>query len=53
MPQIILGGITALFLGIMIFLIHAMDRPLQGAVSVPPDAFTAVYDQVMRWDEST
>jgi hypothetical protein len=32
--QIILGGITAFFLGIMIFLIYAMDRPLQGAVSV-------------------
>jgi hypothetical protein len=48
--QIILGGITAFFLGIMIFLIYAMDRPLQGAVSIPPDSFTSVYDLVMRWD---
>jgi hypothetical protein len=52
MPQIILGGITAFFLGIMIFLIYAMDHPLQGAVSVPPDAFQSVYDQVMKWDEA-
>ena len=48
--QIILGGITAFFLGIMILLIYAMDRPLQGAVSVPPDSFQSVYDLVM-WDE--
>jgi len=52
MPQIMLGGVTAFFLGIMIFLIYAMDHPLQGAVSVPPDSFKAVYDLVMKWDES-
>ena len=51
--QIMLGGITAFFLGIMIFLIHAMDHPLQGAVSVPPDSFRSVYDLVMKWDEPT
>jgi len=51
MPQIMLGGITAFFLGIMIFLIYAMDHPLQGAVSVPPDSFKSVYDLVMKWDE--
>ena len=46
--QIILGGITAFFLGIMIFLIYA---PLKGAVSVRPDSFQSVCDLVMRWDE--
>ena len=50
-PQILLGGITAFFLGIMIFLIYAMDHPLQGAVSVPPDSFRSVYELVMKWDE--
>ena len=50
MSQIILGGITAFFLGIMIFMIYAMDRPLQGAVSIPPDSFRSVYDLVMKWD---
>jgi hypothetical protein len=52
-PQIILGGLTAFFLGIMIFLIYAMDHPLQGAVSVAPDSFKSVYDLVMKWDEPT
>ena len=46
--QIILGGITAFFLWIMIFLIYAMGRPLKDAVSVRPDAFQSVYDPVMR-----
>ena len=41
------GGITALGLGMLIFLIYAMDRPLQGAVSV----FVSVYDSVMKWDD--
>jgi hypothetical protein len=49
--QILLSGITAFFLAIMIFLIYTMDRPLQGAVSVPPDSFSSVYDSVMKWDE--
>lgn len=52
-PQIVLGGTTAFFLGIMIFLIYAMDRPLRGAVSVPPDSFRSVYDLVMKWDAPT
>jgi hypothetical protein len=49
--QFLLGGITALFLGIMIFLIYSLDRPLQGAVGLSPDSFTTVWDQVMKWDE--
>jgi hypothetical protein len=48
--QIILGGITAFFLGIMIFPIYTIDRPLSG-VSVRPDSHQSVCDLVMRWDE--
>ena len=50
MELVSLGGITAFFLGIMIFLI-SMNRPLKGAVSVLPDSFQSVYDLVMRWEE--
>jgi hypothetical protein len=52
-PQILLGGITAAFLGVMVFLIYAMDHPLQGAVSIGPDAYQSVYDLVMKWDEQS
>jgi hypothetical protein len=50
-PQLFLGGITAIFLGVMTFLIYAMDHPLQGAVSVGPEPFQSVFDLVMKWDE--
>lgn len=49
--QIVLGGITAFGLSIMIFLIYAMDHPLRGVVSVSPNAFSSVYELVMKWDE--
>ena len=50
--HMILGGIISFFLGVMIFLISAMDRPLQGRVSVPADAYKMMYDHVMQWDET-
>lgn len=50
--HLILGGILSFFLGVMIFLIAAMDRPLQGSVSVPPDAYRMMYNDVMQWDET-
>ena len=48
--QFILDGITAFFLGIMIFLI-SINRPLKAAVSVRPDSFQSAGDLVMRWEE--
>jgi hypothetical protein len=51
--QIILGGTTAIFLGLTTFLIYAMDHPLQGAVSVGPEPFQAAYDLAMKWDEGS
>ena len=48
--QILLGRITAFFLGIMIFLI-SMNRPRKGAVSVRLDSFPSVWDPMMSWEE--
>lgn len=50
--HMILGGIISFFLGVMIFLIVAMDRPLQGSVRIPPDAYKTMYGLVMQWDET-
>jgi hypothetical protein len=50
-PQLLLSGITAFFLGIMIFLIYALDHPLQGAVSVGAEPFQSVYDLAMKWED--
>jgi hypothetical protein len=49
--HLILGGVLALFLGIVIFLIAALDNPFRGEVSVGPDAFQLVYDNLMKADE--
>lgn len=46
--HLILGGILSLFLGIVIFLIAAMDNPFRGEVSIGPDAFQLVYDSTMK-----
>lgn len=51
--HLMIGGIISFFLGVMIFLITAMDRPLQGSVSVSPDAYKAMYALVMQWDDNT
>jgi uncharacterized protein DUF4239 len=50
--QLLLSAAAAFFLGLMIFLIYAMDHPLRGAVALSPEAFESVYDLVMKWDES-
>lgn len=44
--QFILGGLLALFLGTIVSLIVAMDRPFNGDVSIGPDAYRAVYDRM-------
>jgi len=49
--HLMLGGVLALFLGIVIFLIAALDNPFRGEVSVGPDAFQLVYDNLMKADE--
>lgn len=51
MLHLLLGGIISFFLGVMIFLIASMDRPLQGSVSIGPNAYAQMYDLVMKWDE--
>ncbi len=49
--HLLLGGIVSFFLGVMIFLLVAMDRPIRGRVGVSADLYEAVYSYVMRWDE--
>jgi hypothetical protein len=46
--HVLLGGALSLFLGIVIFLIAAMDNPFRGDVSVGPEAFQLVYESLMK-----
>jgi Protein of unknown function (DUF4239) len=46
--HIILSAMVGGFLGLVIFLVAAMDYPFRGAVSVGPDSFEFVYETVMK-----
>jgi hypothetical protein len=45
--HIMLTGLLSGFMGLVIFLIAAMDHPFRGDVSVGPDAFEEVYQSMM------
>lgn len=52
LAHLILGGLVAFFLGVMIFLIAAMDHPLRGAVAIDASAYERIYDTLMAADET-
>jgi hypothetical protein len=45
--HLILGAALSMFLGLVIFLIAAMDNPFRGEVSVTPEPFRQVYETLM------
>ena len=50
--HLLLSGVLSIFLGIVIFLIAAMDNPFRGDVSVGPNSFQLVYDSLMKPEKS-
>jgi hypothetical protein len=44
--HLVLTTVLAGFLGLLIFLVAAMDRPYRGEISVGPEAFEAVRQQM-------
>ncbi|WP_165227268.1 DUF4239 domain-containing protein [Aquisphaera insulae] len=46
-PQFFLGGITSAYLATLIALLGAMDKPFRGEVSVSPEPFQVIYEQMM------
>jgi hypothetical protein len=40
-------GILSVLMGLLIFMMAAMDHPFRGEMSIGPDAFQLVYDEVM------
>jgi hypothetical protein len=51
MAHLILGAISAFFLGVVLFVIAVLDDPLRGAAGIGPTAFELLWDRRMRWDE--
>ncbi len=46
--HLLLTGFLSTMIGLVIFVILALDRPLVGEVSVPPDSFREVLDSALR-----
>jgi hypothetical protein len=49
--QFILGTITAFFLGVILFVIVALDDPLRGGSGLDPGPLQILWDRTMVWDE--
>lgn len=50
-PHLLLGGLTSFFLGVILFVIIALDDPLRGEAGLPPEAMLVLWDRLMVWDE--
>jgi hypothetical protein len=46
--HVVLGGLFAFFLGVMIFIIVALDMPFRGEISVSADPLQVVYDNLIK-----
>ena len=51
LPHFVLGAINAFFLGVVLFVIVALDDPLRGDSGLPPEPFERLWEREMRWDE--
>jgi hypothetical protein len=51
MRQFVLGTITAFFLGVILFVIVALDDPLRGESGLDPAPLQVLWERQMIWDE--
>jgi hypothetical protein len=49
--QFFLGTISAFFLGVILFVIVALDDPLRGESALDPGPLQLLWDRTMVWDE--
>ncbi len=40
--------LLAIFIGLIIFMILALDRPFRGDLGIPPDSYRLIYEQLMK-----
>ncbi len=51
LQQFVLGTINAFFLGVILFVIVALDDPLRGESGLDPGPLQLLWDRTMVWDE--
>ncbi|MFD0979710.1 bestrophin-like domain [Tropicimonas aquimaris] len=49
--QFLIGTISSVFLGVILFVIVTLDQPLRGESGLEPTPFQLLWDRQMRWDE--
>jgi hypothetical protein len=49
--QFVLGVIAAFYLGVILFVIVALDDPLRGTSGLEPEPLEVLWDRTMAWDE--
>jgi hypothetical protein len=49
--HIVLGTITASFLGVILFVIVSLDQPLRGESGLEPEPLRLLWERAMVWDE--
>ena len=49
--QFVLGTITVFFLGVILFVIVSLDKPLRGISGIDPGAMRLLWERQMVWDE--
>lgn len=47
----VLGSLSTFFLGVILFVIVTLDRPLSGESGIGPDPLRLMWDRSMVWDE--
>ena len=50
-PHMILGGLSSFFLGVMLFVILALDDPMRGETGLEPEAMRFLWETRMAFDE--
>lgn len=51
-PHFVLGTVTSFFLGVILFVIVTLDRPLRGESGLAPAQFELLWRRTMIWDET-
>jgi hypothetical protein len=51
LPHLVLGGLASFFLGVMLFVVVALDDPFRGEAGLKPEALELLWSSRMAFDE--
>ncbi|MFO7854102.1 MAG: hypothetical protein R6V44_02565 [Paracoccaceae bacterium] len=51
LQHVVLGSFTGFFLGVILFVITTLDRPLRGEAGLEPEPMVLLWERAMVWDD--